>query len=456
MDQVDAGQRRTPFGLTSACGLIVANMIGAGVFTTSGFSLVDLSREYVLLAWLIAGLIALCGAYSYGLLARSISESGGEYLFLSRRIHPGIGFLAGWVSLLQGFTGAIAFAAVTFEAYALPESFLPTWYRSGMLAIAAIVVFAGLHAAVLRKGVVTQNIVVGLKLALLGGFVGYAMFAFGQGRWPGWGAEGSSRFSWLALATSLVYISLSYSGFNAAVYISEEVSDPRRNVPRAMLISTVAVMVIYLALNFVFVYAPEPAAITGQKEIAALAAHAVGGPSADLLVRTAICLALLSSVSSMVIAGPRVYAKMAEDGVFPAWFRIGEQGGERVPARAIAFQAVLASLVVLFTTLRQLLEVLAFTLSVCAAFTVMCVFLPGNKHESAPAGEVRAGGIHRLLARILPAIYVVATLTFAALLVSRDFQASETWWYSPSLLGFLATIVSGGLLYGTLRSARKI
>ena len=103
----------------SATFLVVANMIGAGVFTTSGFSFADLGdRQFVMYAWLIGSIVAICGAISYGQLAQRITESGGEYLFLSRMVHPSIGFVAGWVSLLAGFTGAIAFAATAFESYA--------------------------------------------------------------------------------------------------------------------------------------------------------------------------------------------------------------------------------------------------------------------------------------------------------------------------------------------------
>ena len=122
-------------------------MIGAGVFTTSGFSFADLgSRQYVLLAWALGGGVAICGAISYGQLAQRITESGGEYLFLSRMLHPAIGFMAGWVSLLAGFTGAIAFAATAFESYALPDSIRPAWYVSGSAGVLTIVVFGLLHS----------------------------------------------------------------------------------------------------------------------------------------------------------------------------------------------------------------------------------------------------------------------------------------------------------------------
>jgi amino acid transporter len=439
--------RRPPFGLVSASGLVIANMIGAGVFTTSGFSLLGLSREYVLSAWVVAGAIAMCGAYSYGLLAARISESGGEYLFLSRNVHPSIGFIAGWVSLLQGFTGAIAFAAITFETYAFPEPLRPDWFRPGFLAIAAILIFAALHSWVFRKGMATQNVVVALKLALLCGFLCYAYAVLPTRGWTGVHFKSDRVFSWFAFATSLVYISLSYSGFNAAVYISEEIRDAKRNVPRAMLVSTALVMLIYVALNGVFVYGPDPGFARGEKEIAALAAVAIGGQWGNIIVRIAICLALLSSVSSMIIAGPRVYAKMADDGVFPEWFRFGQIRGQRVPALAIWFQAILAAIVVSLSDLRQLLEFLAFTLSISAALTATCVFFNRPKIVSR---------WQKFLSVILPLVYIAATLTLAGLVVANDLVNSKTWWYSPSLIGFLLTIMSGLLIYFSLRQFRQV
>ena len=246
---------RKPFGLGSTTFLVVANMIGAGVFTTSGFALANLgSRQTVMLAWLIGGVIACCGAISYGQLAQRVTESGGEYLFLSRFAHPAIGFLAGWVSLLAGFTGAIAFAATGFESYSIPASIRPDWLQKGMAGIAAIVFFAVLHSFVWKAGVITQNLIVSLKLVLLIGLVLFVFTSYPSG-WDGMqGATGPAQSSVYSIASTLVWISLSFSGFNAAVYITSEVDQPEINVPRAMLLGTVGVSILYLVLNFVFLF----------------------------------------------------------------------------------------------------------------------------------------------------------------------------------------------------------
>ena len=407
-------------------------MIGAGVFTTSGFSLADLgSRDLVLLAWLIGGLIALCGAISYGGLVARITESGGEYVFLSRVVHPLAGFLAGWVSLLAGFTGAIAFAARAFETYALPESMRPDALPSGSLGVLVIAFFGLLHAFVARAGVAAQNAVVILKLVALAAFVGYAVtLLIGEG-WIGTEqATKDAPFALLPFASSLVWISLSYSGFNASVYVTGEVKNARRNVPRSLWLGTLLVTFVYLALNAVFLYAPAPDAIASHRDVATIAARALGGRWLEELVRVAICLALLSSVSSMIVAGPRVYARMAEDGVFPRWFLPSDSndtGGW--PRAAILFQAALAAIVVCVATLGDLLSYLGFTLSLSAAGSVACLFVLRFRDPTSP----RSFGYP-----VVPLCYITATLGLAAL------AAVERPW---QLVAAAATLISGVLAY---------
>lgn len=414
-------------------------MIGAGVFTTSGFSLADLgSRQYVLLAWLCGGFIALCGAYSYGQLAQRIAESGGEYLFLSRMVHPAIGFVAGWVSLFAGFTGAIAFAATVFEAYALPEGMRPGWYQPGMLGIGSILVFGCLHALVLRVGLGAQNLVVIAKIGLLSAFIAFAFWFFPTG-WQGMQiATTPAEFSISKMAGTLVWISLSFSGFNAAIYISGEVQNPKHTVPRALLSGTLLVTLFYLLLNFVFLFGPSPEAVNGQADIAAIAAKALGGDRLAVLIRVIVSVATLSSVSSMLIAGPRVYAKMAQDGVFPSWFRTSVRGDLDVPVKAIWLQVVLACLMVYFTQIRGLLDYLGFTLSISAALTVACIFWTQRDQETSKG---------RTWSILIALIYVVVTLGLAGLSLSNQ---------TAQLYGFLATIVSGLILYSMFQTFRKV
>ncbi len=220
------------YGFWTLTFLVIANMIGAGVFTTSGFSLQDLGSPWlVILAWAMGGLIALAGAVSYAMLINAMPESGGEYLFLSRSAHPLLGFIAGWVSLIAGFSGAIAFAATAFESYVLPADVQPDWFPTGTLAVLSIVVAGGFHAFKPRAGALVQNVVVILKLGLLASILLFAVSNWGANRWQAVTGDTVSFSGWPlagALAASLVWISLSYSGFNAAVYVAGEVEDARR------------------------------------------------------------------------------------------------------------------------------------------------------------------------------------------------------------------------------------
>ena len=405
-------------------------MIGAGVFTTSGFALADLGdRRFVLLAWLIGGLIAICGAISYGRLTHRIAESGGEYLFLSRLIHPSIGFIAGWVSLLAGFTGAIAFAATVFESYAVPEAIRPEWFQPGLAGIAAIILFGALHSVVLKMGLITQNLIVMLKIVLLVSFVLFAFAKFPTD-WEGWNATTEpAEFSIYALASTLVWISLSFSGFNAAVYVTGEFENPTRNVPRALILGTSIVTLFYLTLNFIFVYGASPERIIAVPDVAAATSQVIGGAQLATLIRVIVSVALLSSISSMIVAGPRVYAKMASDGVFPSFFASTNRADQTVPMTAIWLQVILASAVVHFSSIKSLLDYLGFTLSISAALTVACIFWSHQRSDLKS---------NRKYISMVALVYVAATLGLGILsAIGRPQQ----------FVGFVATVISGLAVY---------
>lgn len=419
----------TGFGPVTLAALVAANMIGAGVFTTSGYALADLgSPVIVMAAWAVGGVIALCGAIGYGALARHLTESGGEYLFLSRFLHPLAGFVAGWVSLIAGFTGAIAFAALAFESYVRPaDASLPP----GAIAMATVVLSALVHGVRAKPGAHTQNFVVLSKLVVIAVFLALAVrAAIGSGA-PG--MQVSAPFSLASFAGSLVWISLSYSGFNAAVYVAGEARDPRTTVPRAMLLATALVTALYLALNAVFVLLVPAEAVSGRPDVAAAAAGVLLGERGEQLVRVVASLALLSSVSSMMMAGPRVFAKMADDGMFPSGLRLR---GE-TPRGAIVMQAVLACALILASDLRSLLSYLGLTLSLSAALTVACVFVLRRRlgtHAVPISGS-----------SVLPAFYVIATLVLAAILVAND---------PRQVVGTAGTLASGALVYAIVRRAQ--
>lgn len=413
---------RRHLGLPSATALVVANMIGVGVFTTSGFALADLGSAWrVLAAWVVGGGFALLGAASYGALTTRMAESGGEYLFLSRTVHPLAGFLAGWVSLFAGFTAPIAAAAAGLDAYLAPTQDAGPW-----LGTAAIVVAAVLHGLRAAPGIHAQNFVVGAKLLLVAVFVAVAA----------WHLEPPvplppPAFDGRDFAVTLVWVSFSYSGWNAAVYVAGEVRDAERNVPRALLCGTLLTMIVYLALNVVFVFSAPVADLAGKQDIAAVAAARLGGEGLALFVRFIIGLALLTSISSMVMAGPRVYARMASDGLFPRVF----VPRTSVPTAAVFLQAALALVCLWIASLRDLLGYIGYTLGLSAAATVGCLFVLRRRDPT-----IRAPGYPWV-----PALFVVATLAVSAFMVER--QPRESLWG-------IGTIVAGVGVYGVLAAVR--
>jgi len=425
MPQPAPGTTEKTLGFTSLVCLIIANMIGAGVFTTSGFALSDLgSADRVMAAWVVGGVIAFCGALSYAGLVRHMTESGGEYLFLTRLIHPLAGFIAGWVSLLAGFTGAIAFAARAFETYAFPTR--PDWLPNGAAAAGMVLMAALLHGVKVQVGALAQNIVVFLKVALLIGFLAIAAAAaMSQGAAAA--PPPQMPFSLAAFAGSLVWISLSYSGFNAAVYVAGEAKDAQRNAPRALWVGTLIVTVLYVALNAAFVYLPPFENVAGREDVAAAAAQSIGGTPLTLAIRFVTVLALITSVFSLVMAGPRVYARMADDGVFPRMFRFG---GDGAPTAAILAQAALAIALIALSDLRGLLSYLGFTLSVSAALTVASLFVIARREGRA---AVNVWGYP-----FTPVFYVLATLILAAMAGRRE---------PVQLLAGAITLVSGTFVY---------
>lgn len=420
--------------LFSAVNVVIASMIGAGVYTTSGFALADLgSPLLVLAAWSVGGFLAFCGALSYGALAERFTQSGGEYLFLTRALHPAAGSVAGFVSLLAGFTGAIALAALTFEHY-LPaaESAGATAWTGNGVATALVAAAALLHGLRLRVGSGVQDALVVVKLLVIAVFLGFAAYSFATAR-PAWqglstAVPGPSPWPIATFAVSLMWISLSYSGFNAAIYITGEVQDGGRTVRRALLIGTLVVTAIYLALNSVFVLAPPSDQVLGNQEVATQAAGYIGGPWLETLFRLTILLSLATSVSSLMMTGPRVYAQMAADGVLPRGLRfVGE-----TPRAAIVGQALLAIVVIQIASLRQLLSYLGLTLSLSAALTVATLFVLRSRGEKLSVPFYPWP----------PLIFVAGTLLIAAI----------AGWRNPAEFAVaLGTLATGVVIYAIMQ-----
>ena len=421
-------------GVGSASALVAANMIGAGVFTTSGFALADLGRPGpVLVAWCIGGVLALCGALSYAGLAKQIPGNGGEYLFLSRTVHPLVGFLAGWVSLLAGFTAPIAVAAHGLEAYTQGSFGLDL--PPGVLGAGAIVLAGLTHGIARAPGLRLQDFAVAVKLLAIVAFILVGAFVLGTAEpatvavrpGDGSGPIGSpSGVSLPAFAVTLVWISFAYSGWNAAVYVAGELEEPERTLPRALIFATLGVTAIYVALNAVFLFSAPIEELAGKAEIGAIAAEALGGRGARAALSGVVALGLLTSISAMVMIGPRVYAQMAEDGVLP---RSLVASGD-APHRAIALQVGLSLIAFFMSELRELMLYVGFLLGLSAAATVSCLFLKSMREKE---GRPSVPGFPWV-----PGLFVGATLGSAGFLVLREpIQAAAG----------LGTLAMGAVLY---------
>ena len=362
-------------GLWSGVGIVIANMIGAGVLTTPGYMAMDLAPAHILLAWLIGGIAALSGARAYAAVAHAIPRSGGEYRYLSVLWHPLLGYLAGWTSLLVGFSQPVALDAQLVGYYGATLGLDVNWR---VLTVAVIVLVTALHAFDLRASRRGQNLLVAIKIALVLGFVAVGLVA-GSNAWPEWRPPAAAHGIPAApFFQSLVFIAFCYSGWNAAIYASEEFRNPRRDVPRAMLIGCATVMVLYLLVNWVFVANLGPAQfgewISGDRDritVGHFLMRDLVGDAGAKIMSVFMIVALLSAASAMTMIGPRVYAAMAKDGYLPRIFA-GEDG--RPPRWSVLLQGGIAIAVAMTTSFIKAISTVGSVLTLLAALTALGVF----------------------------------------------------------------------------------
>jgi APA family basic amino acid/polyamine antiporter len=374
-------------GLFPVTNIVIANMIGAGIFTTSGLLMADLQNPLLMMGlWAAGGVIALCGALSYGELGAAMPRAGGEYMFLSRLYHPVLGFLSGWVSFFVGFSAPIAASAIGFSEYLtrafpalLHPGILPGPIESMVLkkgyAILVIILFTGIHIRGIVFGSRVQNLLTLLKVMLILGLVMFG-FLLGTGSFKhlSQGSPFALDFGGLkTIGLSLMWIMFAYSGWNASAYIGSEVKDPQKNLPRSLLLGTGAVILVYFFLNLFYLYAIPPAKMGGVISIAGLAAGNSFGNTIENFISVLVGFALFSSLSAFVILGPRVYYSMARDGYF---FKFAADIHPRfgVPAKSILLQCGIAAVMVLFGTFDQVLTYMGFSLGIFPILTVAGVF----------------------------------------------------------------------------------
>jgi len=366
-------------GLGSATALVVANMVGTGVFTTSGLLMADLGSAWlVLLAWVLGGLVALLGALCYGALARHIPESGGEYVFLSRTLHPALGYLAGWVSLVVGFAVPLGVLAYAFGQYmsALGGAALASPRLTGTV---IILVAATTHAFSLTAGARAQAIAVAVELVVITLFTGFGMGQLAHEGLCNVAAPGRMA----GMGVALVIVSYSYQGWNAAVYVGGEVAEPKKNLPRALILGTAIVTALYLGLNAVFVLGTPAALLAGKIDVGRIAALVLGGPRLAKLVSGLIAFVIAICISSLVMAGPQIAARMAADGFLP---RVLAVRPGRPPRVALLAQTVVGIAALWMAAFASLLTYVGFTLGLVFAATVLG--LVWQRHKQGPALKI--------------------------------------------------------------------
>jgi APA family basic amino acid/polyamine antiporter len=450
-------------GLFTAASVVVANVVGSGIFTTSGYLARDLSNPVaLLLVWLAGGILALAGALSYSELGAAMPEAGGEYVYLREAYSPLVGFLSGWMSLFIAFSGAIASTALLFSHYLshfIPAvepqairwsavwSALTAWHSISALwqlvppgigvAIGLVWVLAIVHITGLGPGGAVQRLLTSANIACIV-LVVIAGFALGTGSVSHIRSGGPAV--WGAFPVSLVFVMFAYSGWNAAAYLAGEIHDPGRTLPRALVLGTLVVAVLYLGLNCFYLYALPIDQMAGVAAVAERASVNAFGPVATHLVAVVVMLAIAGCTSAMVLAGPRVYYAMARDGVFPQSIA-AVSPRFRTPARSIILQSVWTTILILFwSSLERLIVYTGLALVVFSAMAVLAVFVLRVRRPDLPRP------FRVPLYPVVPGLFVLASIWMAVFTLRG--RPKE------SLLGLL-TVAAGVPFYFLLRFLNK-
>ena len=428
--------RTRSLGVGTGVGLVVANMIGSGVFLSAGFMAQDLDPTWLLLAWVVGAALALAGARTYAEIAALIGRSGGEYRYLSDLLHPWVGSLAGWASLLVGFAASIALDAVSAGAFlgTLIPGVEARWFGAAL-----IVVLTAAHAVHLSWSTWSQNVLVAGKVVLVLAFIAIGL-ALGEHAWPSWTAphrpmEGGFPID--AFLRHQYWVAFAFSGWNAAIYVAGEFRQPRRDVPRAMLIGTGLVAGLYLLVNWIFVANLTPgqaAVVTGDESSAITLGHVVVtellGPTAGLVASACAVVLFVSALSAMTLVGPRVYAEMAHDGALPAFLR---GRADRPPTGSILLQGGLALGLLFGETVLQLVQSAAIVLLLFSGLTAASLLWVRWRRPDLPRpsriGQATAV-VYVTAVAILVAWGLQASWLLAGTLLVIAACATVGWWWS--------------------------
>lgn len=357
-------------GLVTAIAIVVANMIGTGVFGSLGFQVAGIPSGFpVMLLWLIGGLVSFCGAVCYAELASMFPKSGGEYHLLTKAWSPFIGFLAGWLSVTVGFAAPVAANAALLGGY-MGEitGKAPYWFSLPVVLVVALIHLGKLsNIGLFQSGFTYAKVALIVVLGLLGFTMGTAQPISFLPRSGDVDLILSSGF-----AVSLVYVLYAYTGWNAATYMMDEVRSPEKTVPLALLIGTLIVTVLYIFINASFLYSTPIEAMAGKPEVGLIAAESILGPRAGMIMGILISFGLISTVSSMTWAGPRVTAAIGRD--YRHFSILGRTNKNGVPALAVLLQTVIVLILVCSATFKQLINYVQALLTISSLMVVIGMF----------------------------------------------------------------------------------
>jgi APA family basic amino acid/polyamine antiporter len=416
-------------GLFTACAIVIANIIGTGIFTSLGFQLAEIHSGFpLLMLWVVGGIAALCGALSYGELSAALPRSGGEYHFLSQIYHPALGFMAGFVSATVGFAAPIALTGIAFGNYFHSIFDLGSPVALSFVAVWFVALF---HLGNLRIGSVFQNLWTLVKVILIVALIAAGFFV-GLKQPISFLPERGDTMSILAgpFAIALAFVMYSYSGWNAASYITGEIKRPEKNVPRSLLAGTAIVIALYVLLNAIFLVTTPQQEMRGQLEVGLIAGKHIFGANGGRMVGAIICLGLISSISSMTWIGPRVTMSMGEDHWLLRW--LGRKNNKGVPVNAIILQLLIVNLLLLTRSFERVVIYIQFSLLLCSLLTVLGVIVLRFAQPDLPRP-------YRLWAYPLPPLIFAAINIWMMIRLLRA-QPMES-------LGGLATALAGLLLY---------
>lgn len=416
--------------LTATC-IVIANMVGTGIFTSLGFQVGQLPSGFaIIVLWAVGGICALCGALSYAELGAALPRSGGEYHFLREIYHPSIGFVAGWISATVGFSAPVAIAAMPFGTY-LGEIFPginPLLLGLGVVWITTLVLLWDLRLGSAFQIGSTFLKVVLLIVIIVGGLSLHKAQPISFLPVKG---DGSLVIS-APFAISLYWVMYAYSGWNASTYISSEIRDPARNIPLSVGFGTLLVAVLYIAMNAAFLRTTPISEMIGKQQVALIAGTHIFGATGGKVMAALICLGLISTVSAMMWIGPRVTATMGEDLGALGW--LAQRNARGIPTTAILTQFVIVNIMLLTATFQTVVNYVQFSLTLCSALTVLGVFVLRHQRP-ALARPYRVWG------------YPITPLIFLAISGWMLWHLlAEGSTRGPSLLG-LGTAVFGLVIY---------